>query len=67
LVGKLKGKTEKVIKECVWSVAVCGSAAWTVGENDQRVVNGFGTWCWRRMLQIKWRDRITNGELFLMV
>jgi hypothetical protein len=24
----------------------------------------FGRWCWRRMLKIKWTDRITNGEVF---
>jgi hypothetical protein len=29
-----------------------------------RVVNGFETWCWRRMLKIKWTDRIKNGEVF---
>jgi hypothetical protein len=28
------------------------------------VVNAFETWSWRRMLQIKWTDRITNDEVF---
>jgi hypothetical protein len=28
------------------------------------VVNAFETWCWRRMLKIKWTDRITNDEDF---
>jgi len=28
------------------------------------VVNAFATWSWRRMLKIKWTDRITNGEVF---
>jgi hypothetical protein len=27
------------------------------------VVNGFDTWCWRKILKIKWRDRITNDEV----
>ena len=27
----------------------------------------FETWCWRRMLQIKWTDRITNEEVFQKV
>ena len=27
----------------------------------------FETWCWRRMLQIKWTDRITNEEDFQKV
>jgi hypothetical protein len=49
---------------CVWSVAPYGSETRTTGENEERVVNGFETWCWRRMLQIKWTDRITKGEVF---
>jgi hypothetical protein len=30
------------------------------------VVNAFETWCWRRMLKMKWTDRITNDETFQM-
>ena len=40
---------------------------WTIGENGDRVVNAFETWCWRRMLKIKWTDRITNDEVFQRV
>jgi len=29
-----------------------------------KVVNAFETWCWRRMLKIKWTDRIMNYEIF---
>jgi hypothetical protein len=54
----------KLIKSCICSVAVCGSEIWAVGENELGVVNGFETWCWRRMLKIKWTDGITNGEVF---
>jgi len=27
-------------------------------------INAFETWFWRRMLKIKWTDRITNDEVF---
>jgi hypothetical protein len=30
----------------------------------KRAINAFETWCWRRMLKIKWTDRITNDEVF---
>jgi hypothetical protein len=53
---------KELIKSCIWSFAVCGSETWTVGEYEERVVNGFETWCWRRMLKMKWTDRITDGE-----
>jgi hypothetical protein len=29
-----------------------------------KVVNAFETWCWRRMLKIKWTDRMTNDKVF---
>jgi len=32
------------------------------GKNEERIINAFETWSWRRML--KWTDRITNVEVF---
>jgi hypothetical protein len=34
------------------------------GKEEVRVVNAFKTWCWRRILKIKWTDRITNDDVF---
>jgi hypothetical protein len=53
-----------IIKSCIWSVALCGSETWTLGKNEERVVDAFETLCWRRMLKIKRRDRITNDKVF---
>ena len=55
---------KKLIKSCIWCVALYGSETWTVGKNEGRVINAFQTGCWRGMLKIKWTDRITNGEVF---
>ena len=46
----------KRTKSCIWSVAVYGSETWTLGNNEERVVNAFETWYWRRMLKIKWTE-----------
>jgi hypothetical protein len=54
---------KKLIESCIWSVTVYGSATWTVGKNEGRVINVFQTWSWKRMLKIKWTDRITNDEV----
>jgi len=54
---------KKPIKNCIWSIALYGSETWTLGKNEERVVNAFETWGWRRMLKIKWTDRITNDEV----
>jgi len=58
---------KKLTKSCIWSAALYGSETWTLGKNEERVINAFETWFWRRMLKIKWTDRITNDEVFQMV
>jgi len=55
---------KKLIKSCIWSIALYGSETWTLGKNEERVINAFETWWWRKMLQIKWTDRITNDKVF---
>jgi len=55
---------KKLIKSCIWSVAVCRSETGTVGKNEVRIVSAFETRSWRRMLKIKWTDRITSDEVF---
>ena len=55
---------KELIKSCVWSVALYRSEKWTLERNEERVVNAFETRCWIRMLKIKWKDRITNDEVF---
>jgi len=54
----------KLVKICIWSVALCGSETWNVGKHEGRIINAFETWRWRRTLKIKWTDRITNDEVF---
>jgi len=37
------GMKKKLIKSCIWSVALYGSETWTLGENEEMVVNAFET------------------------
>jgi len=55
---------KKLIKSCIWSVALYGSETGTQEKNEERFINAFESWCWRRMLKIKWTGRITNDEVF---
>jgi len=55
---------KKRIKSYIWGVALYGLETWTLGKNEERVVNAFEIWCWGRILKIKWTDRITNDEVF---
>jgi hypothetical protein len=33
---------------------------WTVRTADQKYVESFEMWCWRRMEKISWTDRVRN-------
>jgi len=41
---------KKLTQSYIWSVALYGSATWTVGKNEDRIINACETWCWRRMI-----------------
>jgi hypothetical protein len=55
---------KKLKKNCISSVVFFGSETWSLGKNEETVVNAFETWCWRRMIKIKWTDRIKYDEVF---
>ena len=55
---------KKLIESCIWSVALYGSETRTLGKNEERFINVFETWSWRRTLKRKWADGITNDEVF---
>jgi len=38
-------------KSCNWNVALYGSGIWTLGKNEERVVNAFEKLRWRKMLK----------------
>jgi len=37
-------KKKKLIKSFIWSVTPYGSETWTLGKNEERVVNAFEMW-----------------------
>jgi hypothetical protein len=39
-----------------------GSEAWSIRKIDQKRLEAFETWCWRRILKIKWTDKLRNEE-----
>jgi hypothetical protein len=32
---------KETYKSCIWSVALCRSETWTIGKNEERVINAF--------------------------
>ena len=57
-------KTKKKILQCyINSVFMYGCESWTITEEIRRRIEAFEMWCYRRMLKIKWTDRVTNEEV----
>lgn len=48
------------LKIYVWSIALYGGETWTISATEKRKLEAFEMWCYRKMLRIKWIDRITN-------
>jgi hypothetical protein len=52
----------KLVKCNIWSIALLGAESWTLRTVDQKYLESFEIWCWRRM-EISWTDRVRNGEV----
>ena len=51
----------------IWSTALYGTETWTLGAVDQKLLESFEMWCWRRMEKISWMDKVRNEEVLLRV
>jgi len=58
---------KKLVKCYIWSIALCGAEIWTIREVDQKYLERFKMWCWRRMEKISWTDLVRNEEVLLRV
>jgi hypothetical protein len=54
---------KKPVKCCIWSTALCGAETWTLRKADQKYLESFEMWCWRRLEKISWTDRVRNEEV----
>jgi hypothetical protein len=48
-------------------MALYGAETWTLWAVDQKHVESFEMWCWRRMEKISWTDHVRNEEVLLRV
>jgi hypothetical protein len=53
--------TRKKLAKCyIWSIALYGAETWTPRKLDQKYLESFEMWCWRRMEKISWTDCVNN-------
>jgi hypothetical protein len=58
---------KKLVKCYIWSIALYGAENGTLREADQKQMESFEMWCWRRMEKISWTDHVRNEEVVLIV
>jgi hypothetical protein len=58
---------KKLVKCYIWSIAVYRTETWTFRVVDQKHLECFKMWCWRRMQKISWTDRVRNEQVLLGV
>ncbi|KAL4149828.1 hypothetical protein QTP88_003684 [Uroleucon formosanum] len=54
---------KRLIKVYVWSVALYGCETWVLNKAEQKFLESFEMWCWRRMLRVSWVERRTNENV----
>ena len=57
----------RLVRCYVWSIALYGAETWTLWPTDQKHLESFEMWCWRRMEKISWTDHVRNEEVLLRV
>ena len=58
---------KKLLKCYIWSIALCGAETWTIRAVDQKHLESFEMWCWRRMEKKSWTDHVRNEEVLIRV
>jgi hypothetical protein len=58
---------KKLVKCYIWSKALYGAETWTLRAVDQKHLESFEMWCWRRIQKISWTDHARNEEVLLRV
>ena len=47
---------KKLVKWYIWSIALYGAKIWTIRAVDQKHLESFEMWCWRKME--RWRRSV---------
>ena len=57
----------KLVKCYIWSMDLYGAETLALRAADQKYLESFETWCWRRMEKISWTDHVRNEDVLLRV
>ena len=52
-----------LVKAMVFPMVMDGCESWTIKKAEQRRINAFELWCWRRLLRFPWTARRSNQSI----
>ena len=52
-----------LVKAMVFAAVMYGCESWTVKEAENRRIDAFELWCWRRLLRVSWTARRSNQSI----
>ena len=52
-----------VVKAIVFPVIMYGCESWTIKKSESQRIDVFELWCWRRLLRIPYRTKISNHSI----
>ena len=55
----------RLVKAMVFPVMMYGCESWTLKKKEQKRIEAFEMWCWRRVLKVPWTAKMSN-ELVLI-
>ena len=53
----------RLVKAMVFPVVMYGGESWTVKKAENRRIDAFELWCWRRLLRVPWTARRSNQSI----
>ena len=57
----------RVVKAMVFPVVMYGCESWTVKKAEQRRIDAFELWCWRRLLRVPWTARRSDQSILKQI
>ena len=52
-----------MIRSNIWPVVTYGSEAWIINKEIRKKINAVECWIYRRVLKIRWTDKVSNKEV----
>ena len=52
-----------LVKAMVFPVVMYGCESWTIKKAENRRIDAFELWCWRRLLRVPWTARRSNQSI----